>query len=67
MKKEEFQKEVGMGMITQLSNLRKFMNAYSITIRSNGGILSNNEFDELDDALNKALETINKNLDKKGL
>ena len=66
MKREEFQKEVGMGMIRQLSNLRKFMNAYSITIR-NGGILSNNEFDELDDALNKALEIIEKNLDKKGL
>ena len=66
MKIEDFQKEVGMGMIRQLSNLRKFMNAYSITIR-NGGILSNNEFDELDDILNKALETIDKNLNKKGL
>jgi hypothetical protein len=65
MKKEEFQKEVGMGMIRQLSNLRKFMNAYSITIRD--GILSNNEFDELDDILNKALETIDRNLNKKGL
>ena len=65
MKKEKFQKEVGMGMIRQLSNLRKFMNAYSITIRD--GILSNVEFDELDDILNKALETIDKNLNKKGL
>ena len=65
MKKEEFQKEVGLGIIMQLSNLRKFMNAYSITIRD--GLLSNNEFDELDDVLNKALETIDKNLNKKGL
>ena len=61
MKKEEFQKEVGMGLIEQLYNLRKFMNAYSITIHA-GGILSNNEFDELDDILNKTLETIDKNL-----
>jgi hypothetical protein len=66
MEKEEFQKEVGMGLIRQLYNLRKFMNAYSITIRA-GGILSNNEFDELDDILNKTLETIDKNLNKKGL
>ena len=66
MKREEFQKEVGMGMVRQLSNLRKFMNAYSITIR-NGGILSNVEFDELNDILNKMLEKIDKNLDKKGL
>ena len=66
MKREEFQKEVGLGMIRQLSNLRKFMNAYSFTIRD-GGILSNNEFDELDNVLSKALETIDKNLEKKGL
>ena len=65
MKKEEFQKKVDMGMIRQLSNLNGFMNAYSITIRD--GILSNNEFDELDDILNKALETIDRNLNKKGL